>query len=313
MDTPLFPELKPITLDDQSFIHNALWKFQPDISELTFTNLFMWRDYYHFKWTVLSDIIFLFAGTHSDFFAMQPIGQRPFKKSIFSVLSWLRNEQNQTNPHFDRVDKETADEFKDESSIKSEPLINHYDYLYNTNNLTSLAGRHFHSKRNHLTRFANEYNYHYQELTPGLIPQCLRLADYWCERYHCRKDTDLCAEWKATREVLTHFEVLNCKGGVISVNNTVEAFTLGEMLNRSTAVIHTEKANTDIHGIYTAINQHFCKHAWSECEFINREQDLGEQGLRDAKLSYHPKTMVKKFRISFPIDSAQGAPHSHQV
>ena len=298
MGIPLFPELKPITIDDQSFLHDALWRFQPDISELTFTNLFMWRNYYQFKWTVLGDIIFLFAGDHSDVFAMQPIGQRPFKNSIFTVLNWLHKEHNQTNPHFDRVDKETAGEFKEEPSIKVEPQINHYDYLYNTNNLITLAGRHFHSKRNHLTRFSNEYTCNYQELTPGLIPQCMRLTDQWCERYHCRKNASLCAEWNAIREVLTHFDTLNCKGVVISINNTVVAFTLGEMLNRSTAVIHIEKANTDIHGIYTAINQHFCEHTWSECEFINREQDLGEQGLREAKLSYHPKTMVEKFRIS---------------
>lgn len=297
MSIPIFPCLKSITIDDQAFIHDALWKFQPVISELTFTNLFMWRNLYHFKWTVLDDIILLFANNNSDFFAMQPVGPRPFKNIILTILHWLHDEHKQINPHFDRVDKETAEEFSDFSSIESEPLISHFDYIYNTDSLITLAGRHLHSKRNHLTRFTKEYRYAYQELTPDLIHQCLRLANHWCELYHCRDNPGLCAEWIAIREVLTNFDTLKCKGGVITINNVVEAFTLGELLNKSTTVIHIEKANMDIHGIYTAINQLFCKNAWSEYKFVNREQDLGDTGLRMAKLSYHPQTMVEKFRI----------------
>jgi uncharacterized protein len=298
MNIPAFPELKAVSIDDKPYINDALWRFQPVTSELTFTNIFMWRDYYKFKWTVLDKCIFLFAGKGSDFFAMQPIGIRPFKNSIVKVLHWLREEHNQTTPHFDRIDKKTADEFTNVPFTNLEPLPHHDDYLYSTKSLIALAGRNFHSKRNHLTRFSKENYYNYQQLTSELIPRCLLLADHWCELYHCRQNADLCAEWNAIRETLTHFDKLDCKGGVIIVNGVVEAFSLGEMLNRSTAVIHIEKANTDIHGIYTAINQLFCKNAWSESEFVNREQDLGEPGLRAAKLSYHPKTMVEKFRIS---------------
>jgi hypothetical protein len=297
MSTPVFPELKPITIDDRPFLNNALWKFQPVTSELTFTNLFMWRNSYQFKWTVLDNIILFFAGNDSNFFAMQPVGPRPFKKTILTILHWLRDEHKQITPHFDRVDKETVGEFADVSAINSESLISHFDYLYDANSLITLAGRSLHSKRNHLTRFTKEYNYSYRELTPDLIPQCLLLANQWCELYHCRNDLGLCAEWKAISEVLNNFNILNVKGGVITINDVVEAFTLGELLNHSTAVIHIEKANTDIHGIYTAINQLFCKNTWQESEFVNREQDLGDQGLRLAKLSYHPKTMVEKFRI----------------
>jgi hypothetical protein len=298
MNIPIFPELKPITIDDQAFIRDTLWNYQPVTSELTFTNLFMWRNLYHFKWTVLNGTVLLFAGNSSDFFAMQPVGPRPFKNVILTVLHWLHDEHHQNTPHFDRVDKETSDEFKSYSSIKSEPLFSHFDYLYNTNSLITLEGRHLHSKRNHLARFTKENSYSYQDLTPDLIPQCLQLADHWCELYHCRNNPGLCAEWNAIREVLNNFGSLNCRGGVVIIDAVVEAFTLGELLNKSTAVIHIEKANTDIHGIYTAINQLFCKNAWPDSKFINREQDLGDPGLKAAKNSYHPQSMIEKFRIS---------------
>ncbi len=78
----------------------------------------------------------------------------------------------------------------------------------------------------------------------------------------------------------------------------MEAFSLGELLNRRTAVIHIEKANPEISGLYTLINQQFCEHAWKEVELINREQDLGEDGLRKAKMSYYPEHLEEKFRIT---------------
>ena len=90
---------------------------------------------------------------------------------------------------------------------------------------------------------------------------------------------------------------MQIKGGVILINEKVEAFTLGERLNEETAVVHIEKANTEIRGLYNAINQQFCEKQWPDTRFINREQDLGEPGLREAKLSYNPDHMVEKFRI----------------
>ena len=116
-------------------------------------------------------------------------------------------------------------------------------------------------------------------------------------RARCEEDLNLIGEGDATREALLNFEALRIKGAVILVEGKVEAFTLGERLNAQTAVVHIEKANSDIRGLYAAINQQFCEREWSDTTFINREQDLGEPGLREAKLSYNPDHMVEKFRI----------------
>jgi len=104
-------------------------------------------------------------------------------------------------------------------------------------------------------------------------------------------------EWQAVRLALQHFAELELAGGLILMDWRVEAFTLGELLNRDTAVVHIEKANPDIRGLYALINQQFCEQAWAATPFLNREQDLGEPGLRTAKLSYHPHRLVEKFRV----------------
>ncbi len=84
---------------------------------------------------------------------------------------------------------------------------------------------------------------------------------------------------------------------MLLIQDKVEAFSLAELLNRETAVIHVEKANPEIPGLYPMINQEFCEKTWSHVLWINREQDLGEPGLRKAKESYFPDHLVDKFRI----------------
>jgi len=113
----------------------------------------------------------------------------------------------------------------------------------------------------------------------------------------CVESPELLSEDYAIREALTHFEELDYRGGAVEINAEIEAFSLGEPLNPNTAVIHIEKANPDIPGLYVAINQLFCKNAWSPMEYINREQDLGLEGLRRAKESYHPSHMVNKYTL----------------
>jgi hypothetical protein len=110
--------------------------------------------------------------------------------------------------------------------------------------------------------------------------------------------SSLLGEERAIYEALQNMNALDFKGGVIQINEKVEAFALGEQLNPRTAVIHIEKANPAFDGLYQLINQEFCFHEWKEIPYINREQDLGEEGLRQAKLSYHPHHLVNKYSVT---------------
>jgi hypothetical protein len=114
----------------------------------------------------------------------------------------------------------------------------------------------------------------------------------------CVENPALLSEDYAIHEALELFGELDYKGGAIVIDSKVEAFSIGEPLNEETAVIHFEKANPDIPGLYAAINNLFCRHAWSEMTYINREQDLGIPGLRKAKRSYNPHHMSNKYVIT---------------
>jgi hypothetical protein len=99
----------------------------------------------------------------------------------------------------------------------------------------------------------------------------------------------------AIKEALNNFDLLGIKGGAVIIDGQVEAMTFGEMIIPDMAIIHVEKANPEIRGLYTVINQEFCQRAWSGVKCINREEDMGLEGLRKAKLSYHPKYLLDKF------------------
>ncbi len=130
------------------------------------------------------------------------------------------------------------------------------------------------------------------------IGACLDLQEKWCTLKRCDDDLSLMAEWEAIREILAHIDRFPLRGGVLLIDNKVEAFTLGEPLTDDTAVIHIEKANADIPGLYALVNQRCCEFCWDNITYINREQDLGMPGLREAKLSYYPNYFVEKFRIT---------------
>lgn len=174
-----------------------------------------------------------------------------------------------------------------------------FDYIYNASDLANLQGRKYHRKRNHLNNFKKNFPaYQYRALTPDLIPECIKLAIEWCEKKNCDNDPSLECEKCAVLVGLNNFDYLQFKGGVIILDNKVEAFTFGEPLNADTAVIHVEKANPDINGLYVAINQEFCQNQWQEMQYINREEDLGIEGLRKAKESYFPVKMAEKYLVT---------------
>ena len=109
------------------------------------------------------------------------------------------------------------------------------------------------------------------------------------------EDESLKCEFCAIKEALNNLEVLNIQGGLIRINGEVEAFTFGEKQNDELVIVHVEKANPEIRGLYTVINQEFIQHNWTDVKYVNREEDMGKEGLRKAKESYNPEFMVKKY------------------
>lgn len=291
--TPLYPDFKPLSLEDRDQITLRLRRSPPVTSELTFTNLFMWRHHYQFQWCCSADTL-LIVGKIGDGppFGLPPVGRNDLTPAFNQLFDFLG--RHTQKPEIRRVPEQLAQSYAAFLPFEVIPDPDNSDYVYRTEFLINLGGRKYHRKRNHLKQFRKRYSYQYLALASDLIEACLDLEEQWCRLRSCVENPALLNEEMAIREALLHFDKLDCQGGVILVDDKVVAFSLGEQLNPDTAVIHLEKANPEFIGSYAVINQEFCRDAWRDFTYINREQDLGESGLRQAKLSYYPDHMSNK-------------------
>jgi hypothetical protein len=217
----------------------------------------------------------------------------------------MRDECGISDPHIARADQALLDEIDNTQDFDITPTRDHYDYVYLSESLGELAGRKYSKKRNHINQFLRYYDYQYSPLSPELVPGCMALAEVWCEQRLCEEDISLTHEFCGIRDALHNFELLKIEGGAIIIEGKIQAFALGELLNETTAVVHIEKANPEYHGIYPMMTREFSAQRWlGSVKYINREQDVGEPGLRRAKESYYPDHMVKKFEIKLAEDNA---------
>jgi hypothetical protein len=292
-----FPQFKDLSLEEKPLFDALFFQFPPLISEFTFTNLFIWRHAYRIKSSRFQNFLCLLSGQGRDSFFFPPIGQGDVVECYRVLLQYL--EENGIPPKIARV-PETLVAGIDwrREGFAAELDRDQSDYVYLTEDLIHLNGRKYHRKRNHIKQFKEKYSYRYMPLTPEWIPECLRLEAEWCDLRHCEAIPGLANESLAIKEILSHFEELKVKGVAILIDGRVEAFTFGEPLNPETVVIHIEKANPIYEGLYPLINQAFLENGWSRFPYVNREQDLGEEGLRKAKESYFPHHMVNKYTIT---------------
>jgi len=294
---PEFPQLKDLTLKDKPLCDQLFTQFPPQISEFTFTNLFIWRHAYQIKISRLQNFLCLLSEQGESSFFFPPIGEGDVIECYQRLLQYLGRKV--TLPKIVRVPEAGVTQIDWKTSgMKAELDRNQCDYVYLTLDLIELKGRKYHRKRNHIKQFQEKYSYQYIPLTPEWIPQCLQLEAEWCDLRHCEASPGLLNESFAIKEAFTHFGELGVKGGAILINGKVEAFTMGDPLNPETVVIHIEKANPAYEGLYPTINQAFLEHQWSGYTYVNREQDLGEEGLRKAKESYFPHHLVNKYTIT---------------
>jgi len=171
------------------------------------------------------------------------------------------------------------------------------DYIYLQSDLANLAGKKYHGKRNHISRFLKDNSdWSYEEITPNTMDECLAMAERWKELHADRDPQGLEEEFQALRRVFALCDDCGLRGGLLRAGGEVIAFTVGEPLNERCFVTHFEKAYPSIPGAYPMINRCFAEHTLAGYEYINREEDLGNEGLRKAKLSYHPAMLLEKYR-----------------
>ena len=181
--------------------------------------------------------------------------------------------------------------FNFQFSISTEPVRNQYDYIYRRTNLATLHGRHLNAKRNHIHRFRAEHpDFEFRPLTPELFDECRRLTAIWQEEKGGSKTIN--AEKQVMETIFSNWDALGMIGGSIFVDGHMVAFTYGTAVTTDTFDVCVEKADRHVEGAFAIINQQFAEHLPEQYVYLNREEDMGIPGLRQAKLSYHPEILL---------------------
>ena len=285
-------DFTPISIEAKHIFDEYFRLCPPEISELTFTNLFVWRNSRSIEYAIYNDILILKASYGGTRYFFPPIGENRAAGYEAAVAAAKECGIDMIKLIPERDGTIVQDLFNN-SHILTEDRDN-FDYVYAADKLANLTSRKLSSKRNFIHRFENSYKYRLLPYQPNMRDGCIRLMQKWITNR--TDDVGLRNEYVAMQNLLDDYEHLDAVGAVIEVDGTIVAFAFGEPLNNDTFVIHFEKADTDYVGSYQMINKLFVSENVLPCyAFVNREQDLGHEGIRRAKMSYLPDRLVAKY------------------
>ena len=289
MEIPAWPASRPLDIDDKPRLDSIFEQLQPRVSELTFAGLYPFRRAHDYALSLMGDsVVVLGKGYDGTRYCLPPLDG-----NVSGACGLLLD----AGLELYGVDDAFAARFLKGEGCEMAEDRDSFDYLYLREELATLPGNRFHKKKNRINYFVSRHNHEVQFLSAQHLCGCLQLLDEWARVAEVEGNISFGLEMDATAEALALADVLGQEGVVVTVEGTVRAFAVGERLNRETAVCHFEKADHFMEGLSQLVNREFARLLFTECRYINREQDLGEPGLRNAKLSYHPLELVKKYRV----------------
>ena len=282
----------PVALADKKILLPLLLASDVCFCDYSFANLFMWGDIFKTSWLLQDERLWLYNG-HDDLMLM-PVGKALSLGELVAVSDMLRRLGKSGNvvlvdPDFVKANAGLADFFKVEIDLDNG------DYIYSSQKLVDLPGNKLRKKRNLINQFLALYpDYASEPLQPSDLDACLALSEKWCRQRTCQ-ELDFTHETSALKRALRHFSELELQGVKISQGGELFAFSIFSRLNSNMADIHFEKFDPGIKGIGQVINWETAKKVAVNYKYINREQDLGIEGLRQAKKSYSPEYIVNAY------------------
>lgn len=281
------------TLSEKQAVQEIFDSDSTDCCEYCFGNVFMWSDIYETEICVQNGVFV--SRSFKDSFYCYPKGSGD-KKAVIEEI--IKNDKNALFYALTESDKnELCYLFPDEFEISEERDA--FEYIYKTEDLAFLRGKKYHGKKNHASYFEKTFDWNFEEITPENIDRCILLNDQWERLNEQKEPTEIESEHEAIFKTLNSFFDLKLFGGILFIENEAVAFTFGERLNSNTFCTHVEKAYANFRGAYQMINRELAKALLGKYEFINREEDTGSEGLRQAKLSYHPVKLLTKYTARF--------------
>ena len=273
------------------------------VCDSTWFDSYLWRDYYDVQFCERDGKAVLWRmKSEGEYFMGMPLCRAEDLPYYFEESMRYCHEQLGQKLALYETDEESLDILKlDPERFQIEEAVDSADYIYSAEALRTLAGKDYHKKKNHVNAFLREQEgrWQYRRINCEDKTEIWRFLDRWEENRGDDVGQHLNAEVVGLHDVLNNCVLMNAHMGGIFIDGRLEAFSIGtynEPLKM--AVIHIEKANPDIRGLYPFINQKFLQEEFPDAELVNREDDVGLPGLRKAKQSYHPIRMARKFNIT---------------
>lgn len=290
--------------------------FDYQSSSHTFIANYIWRDTHRLSWEIIDGYLFIagLGNTEPDeeeYFVSFPLTKtgsydgHQVREAVEKVKEIFKSKDKQFGMGLvpETLLPALKDAFGDDVSVEHERDDD--DYVYLREDLVTLGGRKLHHKKNHLNYFLRNYQFTYEEAAPETVPEIMEYI-YSKNEYKLGETPE---EWKTILEMenvaiaeLLKFIGKGLLSGIIRIDGKIVAVTLGEFArsnSKETVIVHVEKADDRIRGLYQAINNEFCKRLPEETMYVNREEDMGLENLRQTKLSYKPFKMAEKYTVSF--------------
>ena len=288
---------KDIDISDKETICNFTLHSAWQNCDFSFSNLCSWRFLYNTQFAIVDGFLLLKFWVDGELCYMMPIGKGDLRKIILRLMEDAKKEEAEFCMIGNTEEMCRLLEVAFPGRFTFSADRDFADYLYLREELSTLSGKKYQAKRNHVNKFKRSYNYDYLPITTARIKECLELEAEWCKVNNCQQMEGTGNERRALAYALHHFDELGLTGGMLHVDGKIVAFTFGMPINQNTFGIHVEKADTRVDGAYAMINYEFANHIPAQYIYLNREEDLGIEGLRKAKLSYQPIRILEKFTV----------------
>lgn len=292
-DIPDFPANRALNIADKAVFDSLFAYLQPKISEFTFAGLYLFRKPHDYRLTMVNDSLVILGKGYDGTPRFLP----PVSGDIATALEILFG----NGLSLYGADELFRERYLNDKTLNLSEDRDSFDYLYRRTDLADLPGNRFHKKKNRVSYFESRHSYIVERFDSRHVAGCMQLLDEWDKRRTSVASLSLHHESESAAEAITLTELLGLEGVVVLVEEKVKAFAIGERLNATTSVCHFEKSDLFMEGISQLVNREFSRLLFTDSTWVNREQDLGEPGIRIAKLSYHPVELVKKFRAFRPI------------
>lgn len=285
---------QPVSLTDQDQYLACLGRCPQKTSDYSFANIFGWAEEYSLEWRFDDELVWI-RQRKPEMVSWAPIG-------AWESIDWEKYHVELQAFPFQRVPEELTRIWRERfgERLVAVEARGQWDYVYLVRELIDLRGNRFHKKKNLLNQFQRSYTAVYHPLDLDCVERVLEMQHNWCTWKECADSQALEAENTAIDRVLQHWDrIPGLLGGALEVDGEIVAYTVAEALTENTVVIHFEKGHSGFKGIYQAVNNLFLVNAAAGFEYVNREQDLNDEGLRKAKLSYNPTCFMKKDNARF--------------